>query len=130
MKKIIGLILCFIMISFNVFADSTIMSVDTVTMVGDKIIYTLSLEEAINIALDNNPQLNASIVRKQNNKTQLAAARDTKAGYRDINEIFVSTGYEVNYIKNGYYIHLYQDAVRLSDYEYRQIQSQKAYNIT
>jgi len=128
-KKSIASILCFVMISLNVFADGTEVS-SSKTLVGETIIYTLTLEQAIDMALDNNPQLNACLVRKQNNKTQLAAARDTKAGYRDVKEIFVSAGYEVNYIRNGYYVHLYQDAVNLSDYEYKQIEAQITYNIT
>lgn len=129
-KKSIALFLSFIVLSMHVFADETVTYENTVTQVGDIKIYTLSLDEAITIALDNNPQLNASVVRKQNNKTQLTAARETKAGYRDINEIYVSTGYEVNYIKNGYYVHTYENAVKLSDYEYKQIEAQIAYNVT
>lgn len=130
-KKSILLFLCIIMMSTYAFADDSAKTdLDTKIKIGDVTIYTLTLDDAINIALHNNPQLNASIVKKQNNKAQLASARDTKAGYKDINEIYVSAGYEVNYIKNSYYIHLYQNAVNLSDYEYKQIEAQISYNIT
>ncbi|MEE1042833.1 MAG: TolC family protein [Clostridia bacterium] len=131
LKKSILLFLCLTMMSMYVFAsDSVTTNSDTSINFGDVTIYTLTLDDAINIALNDNPQLNASIVKKQNNKAQLQSARDTKAGYGDIKEINISAGYELNYIKNSYYIHLYQNAVKLSDYEYKQIEAQISYNIT
>lgn len=130
LKKSIALFLSIMLICTYVLADESFLSENNINQVGDTTIYVLSLEDAINISMNNNPQLNASIVKKQNNKAQLDAAKVTKAGYRDVKEIFVSTGYEVNYIKNGYYVHTYENAIKLSDYEYKQIEAQIAYNIT
>ena len=94
------------------------------------IVYTLSLDDAIKMALTNNPQLNASIVKKEDTKIQLKAARETKADYRDLKNIPITTAYELVYIKNGYYVHTYENMLKLADYEYKQLEAQIAYKVT
>lgn len=129
-KKIIGIVLCTILFSSSVLAENTVINAEETQVVEETNIYTLSLEEAIEIAKENNPQLKASIAKKEDNKIQLKAARETKAQYKDLNNIPITTAYELVYIKHGYYVHSYEKALELSDYEYKQIEAQISYNVT
>ncbi len=115
-RKIIAATMCFVMLSVCVFAEG--------------MVYTLSLEEAITIAKDENPQLKACTAKKEDNKIQLKAAKETKAQYRDMKVIPASVAFELIYVKKGYYVHSYEKAVELSDYEYKQIDAQISYNVT
>ena len=131
-KKIVCVLFCFILLSTVVYADEKTTTIDGINM-GTKeniIVYTLSLDDAIKMALTNNPQLNASIVKKEDTKIQLKAARETKADYRDLKNIPITTAYELVYIKNGYYVHTYENMLKLADYEYKQLEAQIAYKVT
>ena len=131
-KKIVCVLFCFILLSTVVYADEKTTTIDVINM-GTKeniIVYTLSLDDAIKMALTNNPQLNASIVKKEDTKIQLKAARETKADYRDLKNIPITTAYELVYIKNGYYVHTYENMLKLADYEYKQLEAQIAYKVT
>lgn len=136
LKKTIGIILCIFMISFNVFAEETVISnTDDTTQIETPITediktYTLTVDEAIDMAIKDNPQLKACLEKKEDNKIQLKGARETKSQFRDLKNIPITSAYELVYIKNGYYVHSYEKALELSDYEYRQIEAQIAYNVT
>lgn len=130
LKKIVGIMLCVTMLSLNVFADEPIGNAEKTEVESEEAkVYTLSLEDAINIAIDNSPQLKACAAKKDDNKIQLKAAKETKSQYRDVNSIYMSA-YEIYYIKKGYYVHAYQKALVLSDYEYKQIEAQISYDVT
>lgn len=133
-KKIFLVMMCSIMLSANVLANETVESVDSVSNEADvekeTTVYTLSLEDAINIAMTDNPQLKACIAKKDDTQIQLKAAKETKSQYRELTNIPITSAYELVYIKNGYYVHSYEKALELSDYEYRQIEAQIAYNVT
>lgn len=130
LKKIVGIMLCVTMLSLNVFADEPIGNAEKTEVESEEAkVYTFSLEDAINIAIDNSPQLKACAVKKDDNKIQLKAAKETKSQYRDVNSIYMSA-YEIYYIKKGYYVHAYQKALELSDYEYKQIEAQISYDVT
>lgn len=136
LKKVVGIVLSVILVSFSVYADETNdinvsdIEKDEINFVEEIKTYTLTLEDAINIALDNNPQLKACLAKKDDNKIQLDSAKETKAQYRDLKNIPISTAYELVYIKNGYYVHTYEKTLELSDYEYKQIESKIAYDVT
>lgn len=127
-KRIMGLILCTMMLTSFVYAKENVID-NTENIQEENKVYTLSLEEAISIAKSDNPQLNASIAKKEDNKIQLKAAKETKAQYRNLNEI-PGSAMEILYIKDGYYVHTYENALKLSDYEYKQIEAQIAYKVT
>ncbi len=132
LKKITAILFCFMMI-LSVSYASEITDVDDATktdFIPINNTYTLTLEEAINMALDNNPQLNACLEKKEDTRIQLKAARETKSQYRELSNIPISTAYELVYIKNGYYVHTYEKALNLADYEYKQIEAQIAYKVT
>lgn len=135
LKKVAGIMLCVTMLSQNVFADETISKEEKTTINETEIetegakVYTLSLEDAIKIAIDNSPQLKACAAKKDDNKIQLKAAKETKSQYHDVNSIYMSA-YEVFYIKKGYYVHACEKALELSDYEYKQIEAQISYDVT
>lgn len=132
LKKITAILFCFMMI-LSVSYASEITDIDDATktdFIPINNTYTLTLEEAINMALDNNPQLNACLEKKEDTRIQLKAARETKSQYRELSNIPISTAYELVYIKNGYYVHTYEKALNLADYEYKQIEAQIAYKVT
>ncbi len=123
LKKILGTMLCFAIISVNVYSTES-------TYTNDKITYTLTLKEAVDMALTDNPQLKACLEKKEDTKIQLKSAKETKAQYRDLKNIPLSSGFELLYIKNGYYVHTYEKALDLANYEYKQIEAKIAYNVT
>ena len=67
LKKITAILFCFMMI-LSVSYASEITDIDDATktdFIPINNTYTLTLEEAINMALDNNPQLNACLEKKR-----------------------------------------------------------------
>lgn len=135
LKKAIGIMLCTVMISLNVFADETIDNLVNTELTEpqqteEAKVYTLTLEEAIDIAINESLQLKASLAKKEDTKIQLKSAKETKSQYRELTNIPITTAYELVYIKNGYYVHSYEKALELADYEYKQIEAQIAYKVT
>ncbi len=131
-KKIISILLCLFMVSVCVYATEDIDTTDipTVEEFSKKNVYTLTLEQAINMALTDNPQLNACLEKKEDTRVQLKSARETKSQYRELTNIPITTAFELVYIKNGYYVHTYEKALKLSDSEYEQIKAQISYKVT
>ena len=76
-----------------VYADIEINNDDGTTVETEETIkvYTLSLDDAIKMALTDNPQLNACLEKKEDTKIQLKSARETKADYRDLKNIPISS---------------------------------------
>jgi len=131
-KKIICVFFCFILLSTSVYAEKETTTADINVVKTEEAIkvYTLSLDDAIKMALTDNPQLNACLEKKEDTRIQLKSARETKADYRDLKNIPITAAYELVYIKNGYYVHTYENMLKLSDFEYKQIESQIAYKVT
>lgn len=136
-RKVLGVILFTVIFSTNVFANKPFEVNTDVNVVQNNInatqeekTYTLTIEDAINMAKEDNPQLKACLAKKDDYKIQLDAAKETKSQYRELKNIPITTAYELVYIKNGYYVHTYQKTLELSDYEYKQIEAQIAYNVT
>ena len=131
-RKIISVLLCLFMFSAYVYANENVdtneMSIDKES--SKKNIYTLTLEQAIDMALTDNPQLNACLEKKEDTRVQLKSAKETKSQYRELKNIPITSAYELVYIKNGYYVHTYEKALKLSDLEYEQIKAQISYKIT
>ena len=118
LKKSLAIILLTTMFFSVVHAQDT----ETVT-------YTISLEEAIKIAITDNPQLKVCEINKDNYKTQMDAAKINKSKYKDIREISASSGVDLMYVKGGYYVETYKRAIELSDYEYKNTEATIKYNI-
>ena len=128
-KKAISILISLFVLSISVYANEPVTTVSDTK--NDTIItYTLTLDDAIKMALADNPQLNACLEKKEDTKIQLKSARETKADYRDLKNITISTAYELVYIKNGYYVHTYENMLKLADFEYKQIEAQIAYKVT
>ena len=128
-KKAISILISLFVLSISVYANEPVTTVNDTK--NDTIItYTLTLDDAIKMALTDNPQLNACLEKKEDTKIQLKSARETKADYRDLKNIPISTAYELVYIKNGYYVHTYENMLKLADFEYKQIEAQIAYKVT
>ena len=127
-KKVVSIIICTMMVSLSVYADGddTTETVDS----AEPAVYTISLADCINMATTENPQLEACDIKKENYETQLSAAKITKSNYKDNRTVYVSSGYEVTYIRGGYYVDSFQSALDLCDFERRQIESTLAYNAT
>ncbi len=126
-KKIFGILLIFTVVVGCAYADNTGTYTETAEQ---QIIYTLTLEEAIDMAMTDNPQLIACNAKKEDTAIQLKAQKETKSQYSELTSIPISTSYELVYIKNGYYVHTYEKSLELVDYEYRQIEAEIAYKVT
>ncbi|MBR0278195.1 MAG: TolC family protein, partial [Clostridia bacterium] len=81
-------------------------------------------------AVNDNPQLKTCEIKKSNYEIQLDAAEYSAATYRKTRTVLVSSGYEVTYVKGGYYVLSAQEAIKLSDMEYEQVKSKIAYDTT
>ncbi len=88
--------------------------------------YILTLEDAINMALENNQQLIACQVKKDAAETTLSVAKteqkDAKKSPIIVNELI--------YVKNGYAVAASEMQIRLADAEYQQISNRISYQVT
>ena len=126
LKRVVLFLVVFCLSVSSVWADGNLEESEAKNTV-----YTLTLDDAISLATEDNPKLNACDIKKENYKTQLSAAYIQKSAYKNNSvKIYASSGYDAIYIKNGYYVDLYESQVGLCDYEYEQIKSTLAYNVT
>jgi len=95
----------------------------------EKKVYTLTLEEAIEIAMENNPQMAVCDYQKESYKYGLDAAKITKKNNKNT-PIYASSGYEIGYIQEGYYIDMYETQLKLADYNKEKTKAGIIYNIT
>ena len=88
--------------------------------------YILTLEDAIDMALENNQQLVACQVKKDAAETTLSVAKsEQKAAKKSpaiVNELI--------YVKNGYAVAASEMQIRLADAEYQQIVNRISYQVT
>lgn len=92
------------------------------------VVYTLSLADAIELAVKDNPQITAQKAEQQSNRINLNAQKLNKRKYEKYS-VSVSN-YDMAYIKNGYYVHTYEMLMRLNEKKTEQIHAQIAYDVT
>lgn len=123
LKKIISLLLCCTMcMPLFCIADETAATTD-------KTVYTLTLTDAIKMALEDNDQLAVCDYQKESYKYGLEAAKITKKNNKN-REIYASSGYELGYIQEGYYIDMYQTQLKLADHNKEKVTANITYNVT
>ena len=137
MKKNISaiavVITCAALFSTQVFATKEMVSAEeTVPAVVQTskapTVYVLSLADAIELAVKDNPQLSACEAEQKSNYINLDAQKRTKRKYEKITAS--ASNYDVMYIKKGYYVHTYEMMIRLNNKKVEQVKSQLAYNVT
>lgn len=90
--------------------------------------YTLTLEEAINMALENNTQLKVLEIEQKSNEINLDAAQRLKYSYKNLP--ISASNYELKYVKEGYYVDTYEMLMRLNVKKVAQAEAQIKYNVT
>ncbi len=126
LKKLAITVLCIFMLPTSVFAESE--NKTEISAAADVKIYTLTLEQAIDMALKDNPQLASFEAAQRSNRINLDAAQNTKRKYK--NAVPSTSNYELMYIKKGYYIEMYEMLMRLNEKETEQAKASIAYNTT
>lgn len=91
--------------------------------------YTLTLDEAINMAFEDNPQIKVLEIEQESNRINLTAAKQTKKAYKNFSDVSVSN-YELIYVKNGYYVDMYEMLIDLNPKKIEQAKEQIKYNVT
>ena len=129
-KKIASLILCSTMIFTSVFAEGSVISDTESVQQPEHKVYTLTLDKAIETALDGNPQFIVWESEKDNLKKQLSAAKITKSNYKSTRLVSASSGLELKYVRGGYYVHSCEKAIELKDLERKQIEAKISYDVT
>jgi len=116
MKRIFCLIMCFVFVTGFVYADENITT------------YTLSLEQAITLAKENNPQLDVIEMRKTAAEISLKAAYISQAEVKKAPVMFGDT--QTPLVKKGYYVEASKKNIDLLKIEQQQIESKIAYDVT
>ncbi len=116
MKRILCLILCFMFAGIYVYADENIST------------YNLSLEQAIALAKENNPQLEVIETRKTAADIALKAAYISQSDVKNTPVIFGDT--QTPLVKKGYYVEAAKTNIDLLKVEQQQIESKIAYDVT
>ena len=133
MKKVICGVLVAVMLApaWCVHAEEAKEKVKTVSLLKDeeKNTYTLSLEDAKNMALKNNGQIEAVEFKKKGFDISLDSAKITKAKYKNA-AISVVGGSSGLLIKKGYYVEMYKVQSSLASLEKEKIKNQIAYDVT
>lgn len=125
-KKLVSVLLCSALLFSYAYADEDVLSPES----SETKVYSLTLNEAIEIALTDNPQILVCETSAENLKKQLEAAKINKAHLKDVRKVSASSGYEAKYIKGGYYVHSCEAGIMLNELENKQIRSKIAYNVT
>lgn len=93
------------------------------------LVYDLSLDDAIKMAIDNSAQLQCWEINKQNYQIQLNSALIAKKQNKKT-PVYVSQNFEVAFVKSGYYVDAANSQIKLADIEYDKIINTISYNIT
>lgn len=129
MKKFLMFFMCFITIfSFGgvlALADE----VDPPVQTDAPLTYTLSLQDAINMAFKDNEQIKANEIKQTANKISVNNAYLSRKPYKNMT-VNVSKNFEIHCMKEGYYIKAAEMAERLSKNELEKIKSSISYNVT
>lgn len=92
-------------------------------------VYTLTLDDAIKMATEYSPDMECHEVNKTNANIQLQSASAAKKESKKA-EVYVSTNFELNFVKRGYYVEAAISQINLLPYEKTQLEAKLAYNIT
>lgn len=111
-KRIVAVLLCMLLsVPLPTMADEPIQEEGNISEVQ---VYTLSLNDAINIALEDNPELAVCDYQRKSYEYSLSAARIAKKNSKNA-EVMAIAGYETAYVQNGYYIDLFTSQIQLAD---------------
>lgn len=92
-------------------------------------VYAITLSEAIDMAYEDNAQLEANELEQYGNEISLKSANTTMRSYRNV-VVNVSSSFEAYCLKNGYYVEAAEMALRLSQSENEKIRASIAYDVT
>ncbi|MBE7038852.1 MAG: TolC family protein [Ruminococcaceae bacterium] len=120
MKKFISVLLILFVSITTAFAQSASQS---------PVIYELTLDEAINLAYIDNPQLTANEMAQQSHKISIKSANLSKYKLKDM-AVSMSSGVDMLLLKEGYYVNAAKTQLMLSELENKKIHSNIAYNVT
>lgn len=96
----------------------------------EKKVYTLSLQDAISLAVKDNPQLSACDMKIESNKISLNASHLTQGEYRNATVYTQGDSFDLAYVKEGYYVSAFESAIKLGEIEKQRIENNIAYNVT
>ncbi len=119
-KKVISMVLCVcICMPLACFAE------EAADVSGG--VMSLSVEKAIETALENNDQLAVCDYQKESYEYGLKAARITRKNNENT-PVYASSGYELGYVREGYYIDMYETNIKLADYNKEKVKANITYN--
>ena len=124
MKKFIGATLALTLILAQISVSAQIS--DTTS---EQKIYSISLNDAVNMAYEENAQIEANLLKQKGNKLNLSVARISKREAKNV-KANISSGFELYCVKNGYYVKASEMALRISEMESEKIKANIAYNVT
>lgn len=125
LKKLTCLLLvCFTLGTYAYASDTQSVTDSTVNNV-----YKLSLQDAITLAVSQNPELQVCDIKLSSLNVSLDAARLSRKSIKD-STISISSGLTSAYVKDGYYVDMYESQIRLGKLEKEKIQNKIAYNVT
>lgn len=132
MKKTIIVLFTLIFLSVNnvVYSDDTTKDDTTKNDISNpEITYTLSLADAIEMAITDNPQLVANTHRQNANYINIKSAQITKNSLKGL-PLNISSGFETFCMKEGYYVEAAKTTYELSIKEAEKIKANISYNVT
>lgn len=91
--------------------------------------YTLSVEDAVYLAQRDNPQLQALDIKLKSTQVSLDAAKLERRRSKNA-VIMMPDGIAVAYVKDSYYVDMYESQLRLGKLEREQKEHTIAYNVT
>ena len=91
--------------------------------------YSLSLQNAIDMALMESADVECWEVNMKNYNIQLSSARMAQKDSKNV-PVYVSQNFDLNFVKGGYYVAAAQSQIRLAKIEYSKITGQISYDVT
>lgn len=90
---------------------------------------SLSLKDAINMAIESSPELEICDANKQSLSKQLKDAAVSKKDSRNL-PVYASQNFDLVYVKNGYYVNMYRAYLDLADDEKAKTEATISYDTT
>lgn len=133
MKKVVCGFLAAVMLSpaYGVFAlETEVLTLKEEASQKEEVrTYTLSLEEAKEMAYTGNLQIEAVEYKKKGYDIALDSAKISKSKYKDL-PVSVSTAASGLLVKKGYYVELYRSQAELTKLELEKVKNQISYDVT
>lgn len=123
MKKTISLALITVMVFSNM-----LVSADVLTIAQEAKVYELTLKQAIDLALENNAQIEANVADQRGKKLSLDSAYIQQKKYKYA-DVAAGQNFEGYCLKNGYYVKAAKVQHELSKMQEGQIKGSTAYNV-